>query len=102
MKRVISCFAGLVLTCLVTLPSAHTQAEKSRVVESAEDGGPVEIVGLSIAGQKAQVSDKIVAGRDWLKSLTLRFKNKHTRSIVHMNIELQVEKLGNMEYPLRL
>jgi hypothetical protein len=50
----------------------------SRVVESAEDKGPVESVGLSIAGQKARVLDKVVAGKDWLKSLTLKFKNTHT------------------------
>lgn len=102
MKRVISCVAGLAVCCMFALPSGHTQAGKSRVVELAEDDWPVELVGLSIAGQKAQVSDYIFADKDWLKSLTLRFKNKHSRPIVHMRVELQVPKLGNMEYPLRL
>lgn len=97
MKRVVSCFAGLAILCLVALPSGHTQAGKSRLVELAENDGLVELVGLKIAGQKAQVLDYILADKDWLKSLTLKFRNKHSRSIVHMRVGLEVEKLGNMD-----
>ncbi len=102
MKTFVSCVAGLAFCCLFVLPPAHTQATKSRVVESAVGDGPVEIVGLSIAGRKAGVSEEVAAGRDWLKSLTLKFKNAHTRSIVYMSVELEVERTGNMQYPLRL
>jgi hypothetical protein len=102
MKTVISCIAGLVCCCLVTLPSAHTQVGKGRVVESSVGEGPVEFVGLSVAGQKARVLDSFVAGKDWLRTLTLKFKNTHARSIVHMRVELEVEKTGDMRYPLRL
>ena len=100
MRKVISCVAGLVCCCLFALPSAHTQGGRGRVVESSAGEGPVEFVGLSVAGQKARVLDSFVAGKDWLRTLTLKFKNTRARSIVHMRVGLDIEKTGKMEYPL--
>lgn len=88
--------------CLFLLAPAHSQSYKSRVVEKAGSDAPVEIVDLSIEGQTANPAVPVLADKDWLKSLSLNVKNSHSKSIVCIEIELEVARAGDMKYPLRL
>lgn len=91
-----------ILFCLLVSLLAYAQDKKSRVVKEQHYEGPVEIVGLSIQGQTANFLKEISAGKDWLKTLTLNIKNNHNKSIVHMEVGLEIAKAGKMDYPLLL
>jgi hypothetical protein len=91
----------LAFLCTTSL-LAHAQNLKSRTVERTEFDGPVEIVSLEIEGQPGQINDQIIAGKDWLKTLNLNFKNTHDKSIVYMEVELEIAPTGKMDLPLRL
>ena len=92
----------LISFCLIISLPAYAQDKRSRVVKEEHYEGPVEIVDLNIEGRKANFLKKITAGKDWLKSLTLNIKNNHNKSIVYMEVELEIAKTAKMEYPLRL
>jgi hypothetical protein len=81
---------------------AQSQHLKERTVEQAGVEGPVEIVNLEIEGRPTRFNDRIIAGKDWLKTLKLEFKNLHDKSIVHLRAELEIAPTGKMEVPLRL
>jgi hypothetical protein len=57
---------------------------------------------LEIEGNPARFNDSVFAGKDWLKSLKLEFKNIHDKSIVHMRVELEIAPTGKMDAPLFL
>lgn len=90
-----------VFSCTTTF-FAQAQNLKYRTVEQAEFEGPVEIVSLEIAGNPARFNDRMMAGKDWLKTLKLEFKNLHDKSIVYMSIELEIAPAGKMDVPLRV
>lgn len=102
MKRPSVSGAILISFYLTLTALAQTQSYKSRVVEKAAGEGPVEIVDLSIEGRTANVLDPVGANKDWLKSLSLNVKNIHSKPVVHIEIEIEVAKTGNMKHPLRL
>jgi hypothetical protein len=81
---------------------AQAQNLKHRTVEQAAFEGPVEITGLEIEGHPARFNDSVFAGKDWLKSLKLEFKNIHDKSIVYMEVELEIAPTGKMDIPLRM
>lgn len=91
----------LVFFC-ATASFAQAQNFKHRTVEQAAFEGPVEITSLEIEGNPARFNDSIFAGKDWLKSLKLEFKNLHDKSIVHMRVELEIAPTGKMDAPLFL
>lgn len=93
----------MILACLCLTPFlVQAQNLKYRTVEQAEFEGPVEIVSLEIEGNPARFNDKMMAGKDWLKTLKLEFKNLHDKSIVYMSIELEIAPTGKMDVPLRV
>jgi hypothetical protein len=91
----------LVFFCTTVL-FVQAQNLKHRTVERAAFEGPVEITGLEIEGQSARFDDSVFAGKDWLKSLKLEFKNLHDKSIVYMEVELEIAPTGKMDIPLRM
>lgn len=97
-QRLTILFAFLCMT-----PSlVHTQNLKNRIVERTEVETPVEIVSLEVEGRPGHINNIVVAGKDWLKSLKLDFKNTHDKSIVYMEVELEIAPTGKMDIPLRL
>jgi hypothetical protein len=91
----------LAFSCTLGL-SAQAQHLKERTIKQAAFEGPVEIVGLEIGGHPARFNERVMADKDWLKTLKLEFKNLHDKSIVHMRIELEIAPTGKMDAPLRL
>lgn len=102
MKRKLNYIVGLIGCCCVALLGASAQERKIRAVGQIVTEGPVELVDLNIEGQTAKLSDNITAGKGWLKSLKLNFKNTYSKNIVYMDVELEIAKTGNMLHPLRL
>lgn len=102
MTKVSGHIVMFILFCLIVSPLAYAQDKKSRVVKEQHYEGPVEIVGLSIQGKTANFRKETIAGKDWLKSLTLNIKNNYNKSIVYMEVHLEIPKAGKMDYPLRL
>lgn len=101
--RLVVLAAVLLTSFLVFCPTAlfvQAQNLKYRTVEQAGFEGPVEIVGLEIAGNPARFNDKMMAGKDWLKTLKLELKNLHDKSIVYLEVELEVAPAGKMNAPL--
>lgn len=80
----------------------QAQNLKHRTVEQAEVDAPVEVVSVEIEGNPARFNDRIMAGKDWLKSLKLEFKNTHDKAIVYIGVELEIAPTGKMDLPLRL
>lgn len=91
----------LVFFC-TTASFVQAQNLKHRTVEQAAFEGPVEITSMEIEGNPARFNDSVFAGKDWLKSLKLEFKNIHDKSIVHMRVELEIAPTGKMDAPLFL
>ena len=91
--------ASFLVFCTTSVPA---QNFKHRTVEPVEFEGPVEIVNLEIEGRQALFNDKMMADRDWLKSLNLEFKNIHDKSIVYLEAELEIAPTGKMDAPLFL
>lgn len=91
----------LVFFCTTT-SLAQAQNFKHRTVEQAAFEGPVEITSLEIEGNPARFNDSVFAGKDWLKSLKLELKNLHDKSILYMEVELEIAPRGKMEIPLRV
>jgi len=79
---------------------AQAQNFKHRTVEQAAFEGPVEITSLEIEGNPARFNDSVFAGKDWLKSLKLELKNLHDKSILYMEVELEIAPRGKMDAPL--
>jgi hypothetical protein len=102
MRKMVARVVMLVLFCIIVSLLAYAQDKKSRVVNEQHVEGPVEIVGLSVQGQTTSFLKEITAGKDWLKSLTLNIKNNYNKSIVYMEVGLEIPKTGKMDYPLRL
>jgi hypothetical protein len=91
------------LTVFVLMPLlAQAQNLKERTVEQAGFDGPVEIVSLEIEGTPARFNDRMMAGKDWLKTLKLELKNFHDKSIVYLEVELEIAPAGKMDAPLRV
>jgi hypothetical protein len=91
----------LVFFCTTAL-FVQAQNLKHRTVEQAAFEGPVEIMSLEIEGNPARFNDSVFAGKDWLKSLKLEIKNLHDKSIVYMEVELEIAPTGKMSIPLRV
>jgi hypothetical protein len=102
MRRLSGHLVILAGCCCAALLGASAQGGKVRLVEEKVYEGPVELVDLSVEGRAVKAKDRIIAGKDWLRSLKLDFKNTHGKSVVYMAVELEVAKTGSMEYPLRL
>ncbi|HEX8424395.1 MAG TPA: hypothetical protein VF634_13340, partial [Pyrinomonadaceae bacterium] len=91
----------LAFSCTLGL-FVQAQKLKERSVEQAAFEGPVEIVSLELGGHPARFNDRVLAGKDWLKTLKLEFKNLHDKSIVYIEVELEIALTGKMDLPLRL
>jgi hypothetical protein len=101
LKSVIASTTFLVVFGMMPL-LAQSQHLKERTVEQAGVEGPVEIVSLEIEGNPARFNERMMAGKDWLKTLQLELKNFHDKSIVYLEVELEIAPAGKMDAPLRV
>lgn len=100
MKKTFS-LMNVFIFVVIALP-LYGQNLKSRVVETTNYEGPVEVSELEIEGQKFNFLHRVVAGKNWLKLLQLSMKNNYSKSILYMQVELEIAPVGKMERPLRL
>lgn len=92
-RSVATCLALLLLPVFIS-----AQTKRNRVLEKAfQPEEPVEIVetqiGVPSSGRRAiKFNEKMLAGNDWLKGLTVTVRNNSTKRIIYLSVELDVLK----------
>lgn len=77
--------------------------EKIRTVENAiSSDGLIELANSKIGEKAFDTESQVLANKDWLKTLNLGLRNTSKKTIVYVRLELQIERIGKMKYPLRL
>lgn len=63
---------------------------------------PLQIVSKSVANKQLDAEGKVIAGKDWIKDFTLKFRNISTKNVTSAYIHLEIEATGSMVAPLVL
>lgn len=92
-----------ILTIFLLIPLFCYGQEKIRIVEKAlTSNEPIELVNLKVKDKPFDAENQVLADKDWLNKLNLKLKNTSDKTIVYIRLELEITRLGKMQYPLRL
>ncbi len=77
--------------------------EKVRTVEKASSSnGLLELVNLKVGEKIFDTENQVLAEKNWLKTLNFSLKNTSDKTMMHVGLELEIERTGKMKLPLRL
>lgn len=106
MRKFLLKYSSSILLMLIVVSTCIAQ-EKLRTVDNgkAYSNAPIEVVSRKLGDKQFTDDNKVVAGRDWLQSLSLNIKNISSKTIVLIEINLIVAKKGllptSVSFPLR-
>ncbi len=62
----------------------------------------IDLVELKIKDKTFKLNEKIPSDKDWIKNLTFRLINVSDKAICYAEINLVIQPVGKMKYPLQL
>jgi hypothetical protein len=103
--------SSLVMVCAMALSgtgrfSKEPGQAKEKVIEAPRPpDAPVQIDELKVSGKSIKVADKFEADESWLSHLSLKLKNKSSKTVVGIQMDLffpETKATGNMmAFPLK-
>lgn len=95
-----------IIVSLIVLGNVSIQAQtRERTVIKPKKVGsvePIELTGYKVGARDANPSGRIIADANWIKDLSLGFKNISRKDIVYLSVVMNIEKQGTLELPLAL
>lgn len=89
----------LALACLYPVPTG-AQGERGRMIKRMPlPSDPVDNITPEVGGKAVRFNGPFDAGRDWLKGLKVRLRNRSGKNIVFANALLNIPKMGTMPLP---
>lgn len=88
--RILWCLTVAVLTLATSdvLAFFHIQLERVIVQERPHEKDPVEISDFVVSGQAIRAGDKFSASGQWLRDLTFKVTNKHSKPVTYVQVNL--------------
>src|SRR3712207_3664706 len=99
-------YSTALLTALLTLAClypvrAGAQGERGRMIRRMPlPSDPVDDITPVVGGKPVRFNGPFNAGRDWLKGLEVKLRNRSGKNIIFAEALLNVPKMGTMELPL--
>lgn len=62
----------------------------------------IDVVELKVKDKKFKFDESVLGDKDWIKNLTVRFKNISNKAICYANINLIIQPVGKLKIPLQL
>lgn len=77
-------------------------AQDTKVVLKKEvyPNEPIELVDLRVKEKQIRISEYFDSDKDWYKNMSLLVKNISDKTIVYLELELEIPKSGTMERPV--
>lgn len=96
--RTIALISGFLAVILLSTMASVAQDTKVRTAKTlkAYRNQAVEVVGKELGSQRF-VNDKLDANREWLKNLSVEFRNTSRKTITYMLVNFYIEKQGDMK-----
>lgn len=90
--------------CLILLSSLFSYGQKNNpiVKENYEKNKIIDLTKTKIGDTGFDSVENISSNKNWLKDLKLQLKNISDKTIIYIELELEIKPLGEMERPLRL
>jgi hypothetical protein len=76
------------------------QDKETIIKKESYPNEPIELVALRIKEKQVRVSESFAGDRDWYKNISLSAKNISGKTIVYLELELEIPESGTMERPV--